>query len=233
MKKWQLYMILNLANFCYCSNFPDYEFLHQATGQSRAELEEAINWINWYWNNIFHGWQQYYNVLPALINKHDLKIGCEIGIAYGTHSAHILKTTNILKLYSIDPFKHFEQGYNDGMNYPQKYFDVLFYKVKDLLSQFGSRSSILRMTSIEGSNQFSKHSLDFVFIDANHSYEALKEDLNAWYDKVKPGGLLSGDDYLPNFFPGLVQAVNEFFQSKGLSINQDKEQPRIWWVIKP
>ena len=54
----------------------------------------------------------------------------------------------------------------------------------------------MRMTSYQASKMFSDNSLDFVYIDANHSYESVKEDLKVWYPKVTNGGYLFGDDYL-------------------------------------
>jgi len=51
--------------------------------------------------------------------------------------------------------------------------------------------------------------LTILLLDAGHSYDALMEDLKAWYNKVKPGGIVSGDDY--GVFHGVTQAANEFF----------------------
>jgi hypothetical protein len=51
---------------------------------------------------------------------------------------------------------------------------------------------------------------DFVFIDAGHSYEAVRQDIELWADKVRPGGWLGGHDYHPKF-PGVIRAVNEAF----------------------
>ena len=50
--------------------------------------------------------------------------------------------------------------------------------------------------------------LDFVFIDAQHDYDSVKKDIEIWTPKLKPGGLLSGHDYQPNF-KGVIQAVDE------------------------
>ena len=57
-------------------------------------------------------------------------------------------------------------------------------------------------------------SLDFVFLDADHAYESVSRDIDAWRPKVKRGGLLAGHDYIhwpsPPF--GVVRAVNERFK---------------------
>lgn len=57
------------------------------------------------------------------------------------------------------------------------------------LKQYGARSQILRMESIRAAKLFKDEQLDFVFIDANHSYKSVKEDIEAWWPKVKKGAL--------------------------------------------
>lgn len=52
---------------------------------------------------------------------------------------------------------------------------------------------------------------DFIFVDAGHSYEAVKDDIACWERKVKPGGWFGGHDYHPRF-PGVIRAVNEAFK---------------------
>ena len=52
----------------------------------------------------------------------------------------------------------------------------------------------MQMASIAAAATFADATLDFVFIDADHSYEAAKADIAAWRSKVKPGGILCGHD---------------------------------------
>jgi len=66
-----------------------------------------------------------------------------------------------------------------------------------------------RMTSLEGAAMFFDNTLDFVFIDAAHDYQSVKEDIGAWYPKVKEGGVISGHDY-PEW-EGVKKAVDERF----------------------
>lgn len=62
----------------------------------------------------------------------------------------------------------------------------------------------------------------FVFLDADHSYEAMKKDLG-WWNHVLPGGILCGHDYWS--FPGVGKAVNE-------GIGYDELQGEVWWKHK-
>ena len=65
----------------------------------------------------------------------------------------------------------------------------------------------IRGESIRVAELYENESLDFVFIDGNHIYEAVKADINAWFPKIKKGGVLAGHDYQ---FPGVRRAVDEF-----------------------
>ena len=58
---------------------------------------------------------------------------------------------------------------------------------------------------------------DFVFIDAAHSYEAVRDDIRLWAPKVKPGGWLGGHDYHPKF-QGVIRAVDEAFGKAGIDL---------------
>lgn len=63
------------------------------------------------------------------------------------------------------------------------------------------------MPSLQAVDNFADQSVDFVYIDASHEYEDVKDDIQAWLPKVKPGGLLAGDDYY--IYPGVKKAVDE------------------------
>ena len=78
-------------------------------------------------------------------------------------------------------------------------------------------------------SQFRNSSLDFVLIDAGHSYTDVTNDLNYWYKKLKPGGYFAGDDYGTNIFTGVTKAVDEFFYNQITSQgwNWIRRKPRI------
>lgn len=68
----------------------------------------------------------------------------------------------------------------------------------------------VRMTSLEAAAQYPDESLSFVLLDASHTYEDVKADIQAWLPKIKSGGIIAGDDY-HHTWPGVVEAVNEMF----------------------
>ena len=73
----------------------------------------------------------------------------------------------------------------------------------------------IRSPSVEAASRFEDNTLDFVFIDASHEYEDVKNDINAWLPKVKNGGILAGHDYYlgDDYFPGVKKAVDECLTS--------------------
>lgn len=70
--------------------------------------------------------------------------------------------------------------------------------------------------------------VDCVFIDADHSYEAVRKDLRAWWPHVRSGGLFAGHDY--HMFEGVKRAVDEWAAEVGLPVEVDGE---CWFVRKP
>ena len=69
-------------------------------------------------------------------------------------------------------------------------------------------------------------SLDFVFIDAEHTYDAVKQDIAAWEPKIKPGGWVMGHDYCDKF-PGVRQAVQERYGGREIALGPDDV-----WAVK-
>ena len=79
-----------------------------------------------------------------------------------------------------------------------------------IVDDFPDRATLHVMTTNEASALVDDRSLDFVFIDADHSEPAVVEDIQHWRSKVRPGGWLGGHDYNAHF-PGVVRAVDRLF----------------------
>ncbi len=206
------------------------EDLAKLTNMTHREVQDFMKFLDALEVGEGENFGPYHHVLPRLIEELNLKVGCEIGVSIGLHSYNILSTTGVIKLYSVDPYKAYGDSTNYGLN--QKQFDIFYERVKNKLSVFGDRSKLIRLTSTEAAQRIGKESLDFVFIDANHEYDYVRQDLEWWYGRVRKGGLIVGDDYTTHH-PGVRKAVDEFFEAKNLRVITDSEQPRIWWVQKP
>ena len=173
-------------------------------------------------------WGRAYRYFPSVIQRYSLKIGVEIGVAFGGHSEAILTNTHISRLYGVDPYQH-RSNYDDPMNLPQEEFDKVYEFAINRLSKFADRYRHLRMYSHDAVREIDGP-IDFVYIDADHSYEGVYRDLCIWYEKVRSGGIIGGHDYGHVNFPGVARAIDEFFGRLGWKIWTEGEG--VWWVEK-
>jgi hypothetical protein len=120
----------------------------------------------------------------------------EIGTWEGNFSKRLLESTTCKKLYCVDPYKHFDAGiYPDAINnLTQEKFDQVYESTRKSLECFGDRVEFIRLCSSEAVKLFEDESLDFVYIDGNHDYKFVEEDIRLWFPKVKKGCYLCGDD---------------------------------------
>lgn len=163
--------------------------------------------------------------LPALLNARGLLgRGAEIGVKQGRYSDELLRNWRGDELVSIDPWLSADpEEYVDRSNVPQDRFDEFYEETRERLAGYGSRSTIWRMTSVEAAAKVQDHSLDFVYIDARHDYESVKEDVGAWCSKVRPGGIMAGHDYVDGDLPEgefyVKSAVDEFFGQREIPVH--------------
>jgi hypothetical protein len=161
----------------------------------------------------------------------------EIGVLRGGFSAQILGTWEGARLTCVDPWREFPSDeYVDNANFSQGDHEKNFEETTRRLAGYGPRSRILRKTSQEGAGEFPNESLDFVYIDAQHHYEAVREDIRLWYPKVKRGGVLGGHDYLDgvvaNSLFGVKRAVDEFAAEQGLKMIATREPVFKSWFLR-
>jgi len=94
------------------------------------------------------------------------------------------------------------------------------------LESISDKIEIVKSESIEASKLYDDEYFDIVYIDGSHEYEDVKEDIRHWLPKVKKGGFISGDDYIPGW-PGVIKAVDESFVDKVKVIGDQQ-----WWIRK-
>lgn len=170
-------------------------------------------------------------------------VGAEIGVLFGDFSRDILSLWNG-KLYMIDIWSSAHPDYLDSNNHIHYKKDLAIIKALENIKEFEDRAIMIRATSKEASLLFQNESLDFIHIDANHSYEHTKEDIELWYPKVKDGGMISIHDYIlyddyaklpfeengkdklyrKSLF-GVNKAVDEFCFKNKISKNLTTEEP--------
>ena len=150
--------------------------------------------------------------------------GAEVGVYEGYYSNIMINRFKknkiyLKKLYLIDPwiinqnYKHSNREFLIENLYMQKAYN----KVINTFNK-NNRIEILKLSSFDAALKIDNSTLDFVYIDADHSYESVSQDLEIWFDKLKPNGILFGDDYFSKSpIPyGVAKAVNEFAFKKKL-----------------
>lgn len=152
------------------------------------------------------------NWLPLidLIQENNFKKIAEIGVHKAKTTRHILNScADVIEEYwAIDPYTPYEQMSAD--------WDTLYKYACSFMTRY-SQLRVMRLTSAEAAPLFPKQYFDLVFIDSDHSYGAIKEDIFLWKPLVRKGGILSGHDYRAGGeFPfwGVKVAVDEIFDPR-------------------
>lgn len=155
----------------------------------------------------------------SLLNSLNLNgYGIEVGVAEGYFSKILLKTSNLKKLYLLDSWKHYaEETYIDSNNLSDEEQEKRYLELLKKMSSYENRVYPIRADCRNAVHIFKDNFFDFVYLDANHAYEFVKETLPQWYNKVKVGGLFAGHDYMNGIMDngtifGVKQAVDEFVE---------------------
>jgi len=167
--------------------------------------------------------------IASLIKQHDCKIGYEIGVSNGGTFGKILKKCDNIEWHGVDPWVVCPE-YDKRPNGKGKWnHDSNYEKVQEIVSKYPKRAYTHRMTSVEAAKEVEDRSIDIVFIDGLHTYEGVKEDLEAWVPKIKIGGIISGHDYKGmKIHEGVTIRVNEVFGEKNITPGPDV----TWWLHK-
>lgn len=176
--------------------------------------------------------------------------GVEIGVLRGEYSKLILERWKNCQLYLVDTWRHLD-NYVDMNGQDDKYHYECLLKTCENTKPWQNRAHIIRMDSAISANIFPDEHFDFVYIDADHSYEGVMRDIKAWWPKVKKGGLFCGDDYIPDDGDiwmtvtgkppvyagkfGVRKAVTEFSATADVTIYHTTTEPywRQWYTFKP
>lgn len=190
--------------------------------------------------------------LASLINElYPTGVGVEIGVLRGDYSKIILDEWSNGKLYLIDTWRHLSDYIDMNGRDDDYHYDCMVQTAKNI-RQHQERAHMVRMDSNVSADLFPDEYFDFIFIDADHSYEAVVRDIQCWWPKIKKGGIFAGDDYIPDDGDiwlinhadgskqyagkfGVRKAVTEFSKQLGLKIYSTTEEPywKQWYTFKP
>lgn len=128
--------------------------------------------------------------LPEFFSQMGYKVGAEVGVFRGEFTEKFCQRG--LAMYAIDPWIGYSgAGRSEKVQEKQ---DSNLDTAKARLSLY-KNCTLIRRTSMEAVADFENESLDFVYIDGDHRFRYIAEDLYEWYQKVKRGGVMSGHDY--------------------------------------
>jgi len=157
--------------------------------------------------------------------------GVEVGVHGGLHAREIVTQWKGLKLlYLVDNYICGTRFYGDARVILEPFKEKIKWHVE---------------ASVAASLHFDDETLDFVYIDASHAYGSVRADCNAWWKKVRIGGVLCGHDYRLDWLTGdratpafknahgVVTAVDEFVKLNNLKLNTWVQgSGSDWWIIK-
>jgi hypothetical protein len=182
----------------------------------------------------------YYGVFSSIINENNYKKVLEVGCAYGFHTKQVISNTDIESYTMVDPYVPYSNDvfsdsvqnvYRDGSE-TMTNFDQFLNIVMEEISDYKEKITHIRKPSIEAAKEVEDGSLDGIFVDGDHSYSAVKEDLQAWWPKLQVGGTLCGDDY---WMADVARAVHEFASENGLEVKfrtRDDNDYKIFYFTK-
>jgi predicted O-methyltransferase YrrM len=154
------------------------------------------------------------NVYRQMVGKIFNGTIVEVGTLYGRSISCIFNVCvlNKNKIYSVDKyhtpeFKIYLNGWGNGN-----------LKVVGLITE----------KSAQASQRFKNESVDLVFIDGDHSYEAVRNDLLSWFPKIKKSGVIMGHDYT-GIHEGVSKAVKKYLPNHHKPINS---KTSVWWAVK-
>lgn len=154
----------------------------------------------------------------------------EIGSDRGYFAKRFVEKWHGHSFYCVDPYEDNLAGYNDDIRWPREPDMQLAIAA---LAPYHDKVRFIRLTSEKACTALSYMSPHFVYIDGNHDYEYVKQDIELWWPRLRDGGVLAGHDYSLHT-PGVGKAVEEFFAPLGLKVMLTRENEyKSWHVRKP
>ena len=156
---------------------------------------------------------QRYEILEKLIKDNNYKVIAEVGVNRGENAKQILeRCSELTKFYLVDP-------------------DIGDLFIYDGCFRAYHYALFIRLYSKQAVKCIEDEELDLVFIDADHSYESVKEDILLWQPKVREGGIICGHDYTANIIRGVKMAVDEIYQNENIELIPDSLEKNLFiWV---
>jgi predicted O-methyltransferase YrrM len=169
-----------------------------------------------------------------------VELGCWKGRSTSCMGVEIKNSGKNIEFWAVDHWKgSSEKAHQDD---PDSIAGRLFEVFKANIQPVEEVVHPLQSDTAEAARQFDDSSVDFVYVDAAHTYESVKRDLIAWWPKLKAGGVLAGDDWMleevrGNQIWGIQRAVSEFAKDRVLRFDVFPDDSNRYWpqwkIVKP
>lgn len=169
--------------------------------------------------------------LLVLFRELGFKNGVEIGTYKGQFAETMCKLIPGLDLKCVDAWT----VYKDYKDYGVNDLESDAYKIaKERSEKFGFE--LIKGWSLDSVKQFEDESLDFVFIDANHDFRHVTDDVDEWSKKVRKGGIVAGHDFFKNHHKrfGVKEAIPAWCAANDISplFAITKDHCPSWFYVK-
>ena len=178
------------------------------------------------------GWMDFQDIYSEIVEQadngsHFVEIGAWFGKSTAFMGVEIINSGKDIQFDVVDtwrgsPTESQQKIIKQGVDVYKKFIENL----KPCLNHESEFMNPIRMDSVEASKLYDDQSLDFVFIDGNHLYYAVKADIEHWLPKIKPGGVIAGHDWFHH--PEVQKAVRENFSEDELQVKH-----RSWFIQLP
>lgn len=178
--------------------------------------------------------------IPVLLNDMMAENICEIGVKQGDNFKNLLVPC-VKHAMAIDIWSETGIRSQNDDDCNLDYLNAQYNNMLALASK-DPRIQVIKDFSLIACNQFNDKYFDFIYIDADHTEEAVYSDLCAWWSKLRCGGILSGHDYCECILNrsdddvqfGVIPAVNRFVAENNLQLHIDSDSPWYnWFILKP
>jgi predicted O-methyltransferase YrrM len=181
-----------------------------------------------FYQNLGEAWFTYPTLYSEMVNyfpenSHFVEVGTWKGMSAAYMAVEIINSGKNIKFDCVDIWEYVKNLQND---IDKNLYTNLYNIFLNNISPVKHIINPIKALSSDAANQYADESLDFVFIDAAHDYKSVKNDITAWYPKIKKTGIIAGHDC---YMTTVSRAVNEFFHNKEVIL---REKDQCWLVYK-
>lgn len=167
---------------------------------------------------------------PLLCDWRKFETAIEVGVDRGTFSQLFFRCQRLRHFIGVDDYvSHDEFPYSRDAELHIAAARYAQCRFASLMRAAGGE--IASAISSGQLGHIKERVVDFVYIDAGHTYEDARNDITTWWPLISDRGILAGHDF-DDTHPGVQQAVREFATAAGRTIYLTSEHPNSWYCYK-